>query len=52
MTIILAFAKTVDMNNEQISELSNYNIPIVDVRKNSELKQTGVILSIILLTFF
>jgi rhodanese-related sulfurtransferase len=47
-----AFADVVDVNNEQILELSNTNIPIVDVRSISELKQTGVIPDSILLTFF
>ncbi|MDC0060420.1 rhodanese-like domain-containing protein [Pelagibacteraceae bacterium] len=52
ITIKLAFAEIVDVNNEQITELSNSNIPIVDVRKSSEWKQTGVIPNSILLTFF
>ena len=50
--IKLAFAEIVDINNEQIKELSNSNIPIVDVRRSSEWKQTGVIPNSILLTFF
>jgi len=52
ITIKLAFAEIVDINNEQITELSNSNIPIVDVRRSSEWKQTGVIPNSILLTFF
>ena len=52
ITIKLAFAETVDINNEQIIELSNSNIPIVDVRRSSEWEQTGVIPNSILLTFF
>ena len=52
ITIKLAFAEIVDVNNEQITELSNSNIPIVDVRRSSELEQTGVIPNSILLTFF
>ena len=52
ITTKLAFAETVDINNEQIIELSNSNIPIVDVRKSSEWEQTGVIPNSILLTFF
>jgi rhodanese-related sulfurtransferase len=48
----LAFAEIVDVNNEQIKELSNSNIPIVDVRRSSEWEQTGVIPNSILLTFF
>ena len=47
-----AFADVVDVNNEQILELSNTNIPIVDVRSISEWEQTGVIPDSILLTFF
>ena len=50
--IKLSFAEIVDVNNEQITELSNSNIPIVDVRKSSEWEQTGVIPNSILLTFF
>tara|TARA_B100001093_G_C25885875_1_gene618391 strand:- start:79 stop:456 length:378 start_codon:yes stop_codon:yes gene_type:complete len=52
MPIKLAFAEIVDVNNEQIKELSNSNIPIVDVRRSSEWEQTGVIPNSILLTFF
>ena len=52
MPIKLAFAEIVDVNNEQITELSNSNIPIVDVRRSSEWEQTGVIPNSILLTFF
>ena len=47
-----AFADVVDVNNEQILELSNKNIPIVDVRSSAEWDQTGVIPDSILLTFF
>ena len=50
--IKLAFAEIVDINNEEIIELSNSNIPIVDVRRSSEWEQTGVIPNSILLTFF
>ena len=52
ITIKLSYAETVDVNNEQIIELSNANIPIVDVRRSSEWEQTGVIPNSILLTFF
>ena len=52
LTIKFAFADVVDVNNEQILELSNTNIPIVDVRSISEWEQTGVIQDSILLTFF
>ena len=47
-----AFADVVDVNNEQILELSKINTPIVDVRSISEWEQTGVIPDSILLTFF
>ena len=47
-----AFADVLDINNEQILELSNSNISIVDVRSISEWEQTGVIPDSILLTFF
>ena len=52
ISIKLAFAEIVDVNNEQITELSNSNIPIIDVRRSSEWEQTGVIPNSILLTFF
>ena len=51
-TIKFAFADIVDINNEQIKELSKNNIPIVDVRRSSEWDQTGVVPKSILLTFF
>jgi len=52
LTIKLAFADIVDINNKQITELSQNNIPIVDIRRSSEWDQTGVIPNSILLTFF
>ena len=52
LTVKFAFADVVDINNEQILELSKTNIPIVDVRSTSEWDQTGVIPTSILLTFF
>ena len=52
ISIKLAFAEIVDVNNEQIKELSKINIPIVDVRRSSEWDQTGVVPKSILLTFF
>jgi rhodanese-related sulfurtransferase len=52
LTVKFAFADVVDINNEQIVELSKANIPIVDVRSSSEWDQTGVIPTSILLTFF
>ena len=51
-TVKFALADVVDVNNEQIVELSKTNIPIVDVRSSSEWDQTGVIPTSILLTFF
>ena len=47
-----AFADVVNINNEQIKELSKINIPIVDIRRSSEWIQTGVVPNSILLTFF
>ena len=52
LTIKFTFADIVDVNNEQIKELSKINIPIVDVRRSSEWNQTGVVPKSILLTFF
>ena len=52
LTIKLAFADIVDVNNKQITELSQNNIPIVDIRRSSEWDQTGVIPNSIMLTFF
>ena len=52
LTVKTAFAEIVNVNNEQIKELSKINIPIVDVRRSSEWDQTGVIPNSILLTFF
>ena len=52
LTIKLAFADIVDVNNKQITELSQNNIPIVDIRRSSEWDQTGVVPKSILLTFF
>ena len=52
LTVKFAFADIVDVNNEQIKELSKNNIPIIDIRRSSEWNQTGVIPTSILLTFF
>ena len=52
LTVKFAFADIVDVNNEQIIELSKNNIPIIDVRRSSEWEQTGVVPESILLTFF
>ena len=52
LTIKFAFADIVDVNNNQIQELSKKNIPIVDIRRSSEWDQTGVVPKSILLTFF
>ena len=48
----LAFAEIVNVNNNQIKELSKNNIPIIDIRRTSEWQQTGVVPKSILLTFF
>ena len=50
--IKFAFADIIDVNNEQIKELSKINIPIVDIRRSVEWDQTGVVPKSILLTFF
>ena len=47
-----SFADVVNITNEQILKLSKSNIPIVDVRRNSEWHQTGIVPKSILLTFF
>ena len=47
-----AFAEIVNVNNNQIRELSKNNIPIIDIRRSSEWQQTGVVPKSILLTFF
>ena len=41
--IKLAYAEVVDVNNEQILELSQKNIPIIDIRRSSEWEQTGIV---------
>ena len=51
-TVKTTFAEIVNVNNQQIKELSKINIPIVDVRRSSEWDQTGVVPKSILLTFF
>ena len=45
-------ADVISITNEQMLKLSKSNIPIVDVRRNSEWHQTGVVPNSILLTFF
>ena len=52
LTFKTVFAEIVNINNEQIKELSKINIPIVDVRRSSEWEKTGVVPNSILLTFF
>ena len=52
LNIKIALAEIVNVNNEQIIELSKINIPIVDVRRSAEWEQTGVVPNSILLTFF
>ena len=47
-----SFADVINITNEQILKLSKSNIPIVDVRRNSEWHLTGVVPNSILLTFF
>ena len=45
-------ADVISITNEQMLKLSKSNIPIVDVRRNLEWHQTGVVPNSILLTFF
>ena len=52
LTIKIALAEIINVNNEQIKELSKINTPIVDVRRSAEWEQTGVVPNSILLTFF
>ena len=52
LTVKTTFAEIVNVNNQQIKELSKINIPIVDVRRSSEWNQTGIVPNSILLTFF
>jgi rhodanese-related sulfurtransferase len=52
LSVKLAFADIIDVNNEQIKELLKNNIPIIDIRRSSEWDQTGVVPKSILLTFF
>ena len=52
LTVKFAFAEVIDVNDQEMIKLSNVNIPIVDVRRSSEWKQTGIIPNSILLTFF
>ncbi len=52
LTIKFASAEVVDVNNEEIIKLLNTDIPIIDIRRSSEWKQTGIIPNSILLTFF
>ena len=52
LIVKFAFAEVIDVNDQEMIKLSNANIPIVDVRRNSEWIQTGVIPNSILLTFF
>ena len=51
-SVKLAYAEVIDVNNEQILELSQKNIPIIDIRRSSEWEQTGIVPKSILLTFF
>ena len=52
LTVKTTFAEIINVNNQQIKELSKINIPIVDVRRSSEWDQTGIVPNSILLTFF
>ena len=50
-SVKLAYAEVIDVNNKQILELSQKNIPIIDIRRSSEWEQTGIVPKSILLTF-
>ena len=52
LTVKTTFAEIVNVNNQQIQELSKINIPILDVRRSSEWDKTGIVPNSILLTFF
>ena len=52
LIVKFAFAEVIDVDDQEMIKLSNFNIPIVDVRRSSEWDQTGVIPNSILLTFF
>ena len=45
-------AQVLDINNNEINQLMNNNVPIVDIRTSNEWNQTGIIPNSILLTFF
>ena len=45
-------AQTLVINNDEINELMNNNVPIVDIRTSDEWKQTGIIPNSVLSTFF
>ena len=45
-------AQTLDINNDEINELMNNNVPIVDIRTSDEWNQTGIVPNSVLLTFF
>ena len=45
-------AQTLDINNDEINELMNNNVPIVDIRTSDEWNQTWVVPNSVLLTFF
>ena len=50
--VTIMSAQTLDINNEEINELMNNNVPIVDIRTSDEWNQTGVVPNSVLLTFF
>ena len=41
-----------EVNNQEIIDLINNNVPIIDIRRSAEWRDTGVIEGSILLTFF
>ncbi len=45
-------AEVKDVNNQEIINLINKNVPIIDIRRSAEWRDTGIIKGSILLTFF
>jgi len=45
-------AEVKEVNNQEIINLINKNVPIIDIRRSDEWRDTGIIKGSILLTFF
>ena len=50
--INVSIAKVINVDNTQLKKLLKKNVSIVDIRRSSEWKDTGVIPSSLLITFF